>query len=85
MTGCRTSETEGLYVPVPGVSIERPVLEPIPFLDEQSIPSQYLNDVKGVISVYNGNLLKLSMYSMKLEEYNRTLIDYYSKIIKATD
>lgn len=85
LTGCKTTRSEGVYVPQLNVEVERPVLDEIPYLDVSGYTLEQQTAIAGVLATYNGNLIKLIDYSNKLLEMQDVILEYYTEIIKVVD
>ena len=83
LTGCKTSEpTQEVYVPKLDVSVEKPVLEPIPPLELSGIGEDDANAIADVLATYNRNLVKLVTYSNELLKMQDVIVEYYEEIMK---
>lgn len=85
LTGCRTSQSEELYVPQLNVEVEKPTLYTIPKLDLSGYTLEQQTAITGVLATYNENLIKLIDYANRLVEMQDVILDYYTEIIKVSN
>ena len=70
-----------MVVPELHLDVERPVLDSIPDLDVTDWTDKQISDVTVVLSAYNTNLGKLSVYVNQLEDAMALQSEYLNEVI----
>ena len=84
LIGCSTTvidSSDRVEIPKLDISVEKPVLVPIPPLNVSYMTSEQQNDLTAVLVAYNQNVSLLITYSNELLDMQQVIIDYYKNII----